>query len=295
MAPVRPSKEPIPPAEDMDDIFDYTVDMDVFRNVDINMDAPNERQPTEFQSKDSSNMLGLDEQVKVIRKRQPVAKLDEDKLLSQAGIPKLRRIAKDGFNFKGKGHEYRDLARLLNIYQLWLDDLYPRAKFADGLAMIEKLGHKKRIQIMRREWIHEGKPHEKNNDLGAPQEAPGTIHQNNNSRNNDTIVSHNKVIPAPNIKLTPNMSHKDLYTASQQRNATAANRAPETDFLPNNDEDDQPPDDDLDNLLAETADDWGGGVFGDPDSARQQNTVLQNQEYDYEDEMEAMNAWPVGN
>jgi replication fork protection complex subunit Csm3/Swi3 len=44
------------------------------------------------------------------------------------------------------------------MYQLWLDDLYPRAKFADGLAMIEALGHKKRIQMMRKEWINEGKP-----------------------------------------------------------------------------------------------------------------------------------------
>jgi replication fork protection complex subunit Csm3/Swi3 len=47
---------------------------------------------------------------------------------------------------------------MLNMYQLWLDDLYPRAKFADGLAIIEKLGHTKRIQAMRKQWIDEGKP-----------------------------------------------------------------------------------------------------------------------------------------
>lgn len=49
------------------------------------------------------------------------------------------------------------MAKLLNTYQLWLDDLYPRAKFADGLAIIEKLGHSKRMQVMRKEWILEGK------------------------------------------------------------------------------------------------------------------------------------------
>lgn len=54
--------------------------------------------------------------------------------------------------------QFSDAARLLNFYQLWLDDLYPRAKFADGLAIIEKLGHSKRIQTMRREWIEEEKP-----------------------------------------------------------------------------------------------------------------------------------------
>lgn len=46
----------------------------------------------------------------------------------------------------------------MNFYQLWLDDLYPRAKFADGLTIIEKLGHTKRIQTMRKEWIDEEKP-----------------------------------------------------------------------------------------------------------------------------------------
>jgi replication fork protection complex subunit Csm3/Swi3 len=47
---------------------------------------------------------------------------------------------------------------MLNMYQFWLDELYPRAKFADGLAMIEKLGHSKHVQMMRKEWIDEGKP-----------------------------------------------------------------------------------------------------------------------------------------
>lgn len=59
---------------------------------------------------------------------------------------------------KGKGHEFSDIAKLLNFYQLWLDGLYPRAKFADGLQLIEKVGHSKRMQVMRKEWINENKP-----------------------------------------------------------------------------------------------------------------------------------------
>jgi replication fork protection complex subunit Csm3/Swi3 len=47
---------------------------------------------------------------------------------------------------------------LLRTYQLWLDDLYPRAKFADGLAIIEKLGHSKYMQMLRKQWIDEDKP-----------------------------------------------------------------------------------------------------------------------------------------
>lgn len=54
--------------------------------------------------------------------------------------------------------QFSDVTRLLKIYQLWLDDLFPKAKFADGLAIIEKLGHSKRMQTMRKEWIEEEKP-----------------------------------------------------------------------------------------------------------------------------------------
>jgi replication fork protection complex subunit Csm3/Swi3 len=74
---------------------------------------------------------------------------------------------------------------MLNMYQLWLDDLYPRAKFADGLAIIEKLGHTKRIQAMRKQWIDEGKPRhsteqdedepEPIEDGAAPQADPGQM------------------------------------------------------------------------------------------------------------------------
>lgn len=40
---------------------------------------------------------------------------------------------------------------------MWLDALYPRAKFADGLTIIEKLGHTKKLQSLRRDWINESK------------------------------------------------------------------------------------------------------------------------------------------
>jgi replication fork protection complex subunit Csm3/Swi3 len=41
---------------------------------------------------------------------------------------------------------------------MWLDDLFPKAKFLDALAMVEKAGHKTIMHKMRMEWIDEGKP-----------------------------------------------------------------------------------------------------------------------------------------
>ena len=107
--------------------------------------------------------LGLDAEVKIAKKRKPNPKLDEARLLSAPGLPKLRALAQSGqlkkrLGLRGKGHEFSDVAKLLNYYQLWLDDLYPKARFRDGLVMVEKAGHGKSMARIRREWIDEGKP-----------------------------------------------------------------------------------------------------------------------------------------
>lgn len=54
--------------------------------------------------------------------------------------------------------QWSDTARLLSMYQLWLDDLFPKAKFLDALAMVEKTGHSKRVRLARMEMINEGRP-----------------------------------------------------------------------------------------------------------------------------------------
>jgi replication fork protection complex subunit Csm3/Swi3 len=144
-------------------------DDDPFREIDTTLHeldkAPNgtKRKAAGSDGKEDADALGIDEEVKITKKRKPVAKLDEARLLSQPGIPKLRALARSKsiaskLHLKGKGHEYSDAAKLLSYYQLWLDNLYPRANFADGLQLVEKVGHGKRMQVMRREWIDEGKP-----------------------------------------------------------------------------------------------------------------------------------------
>lgn len=108
---------------DAHDLFDYDLGLD-----DI-LQGSNTASADASKPSGDPNALGLDEEVKVTKKRQPVAKLDEGRyvtsssrnscsiirlmlmliigkrLLSQAGIPKLRRTAKQKLRFKGKGHE----------------------------------------------------------------------------------------------------------------------------------------------------------------------------------------------
>lgn len=67
----------VPPTDDIDEsLFDYDVG-DVFRDVDTNMDVPAVPKPTTSTSgKENGASLGIDEEVKVTRKRVPVPKLD---------------------------------------------------------------------------------------------------------------------------------------------------------------------------------------------------------------------------
>lgn len=105
--------------------------------------------------------------------------------------------------------QYSDVARLLNAYQLWLDNLYPRAKFADGLAIIEKLGHTKRMQTMRREWIQESKSRETLGNLREVAEQPA-------GRQKSELEYGREVEPTvrPQTPVTLLRGGDDLYAAT---------------------------------------------------------------------------------
>lgn len=56
-------------------------------------------------SNNADTGLGIDEEIVITKKRIPAPKLDDQRLRSDAGIPRLRRISKERLRFKGKGHE----------------------------------------------------------------------------------------------------------------------------------------------------------------------------------------------
>ncbi|OKL62434.1 hypothetical protein UA08_02678 [Talaromyces atroroseus] len=246
---------------DIDDLFDYDAGLDeVLKNLPS---APKNDAPKENNNaSDATAVLGLDADLKVSKQRAPIAKLDETRLLSQNGIPKLRKNAKSKLKFKGKGHEFSDLGRLLNFYQLWLDDLYPRAKFADGLAMIEKLGHSRRMQIMRREWIDEGRPSFQisNGDSAPTVAAPSGLEE----RVPDVNVPTDNAPPDDDLDML-------LAEADNRGSAPKINPpgGPDDNMQAEND---VPPDDDLDMLLAEA----DNGSFAQKVSDSGNNNVLQD-------------------
>jgi replication fork protection complex subunit Csm3/Swi3 len=235
----------------VDDLFNYDVDSDDPFGERTAKANPRDDKPTlspraakRRAGADNPDVfgldLGLDQEVK-IKKRKPNPKLDEALLLSKPGIPKLRALAKDGISkklrFKGKGHEFSDAAKLLSYFQLWLDDLYPRAKFADGLQMVEKVGHSKRMQVMRREWINESKHKELYGNDDDMYGGQGTGNPTTGAAQTGPSAAGDEGL---SITLDDDPNSDDLFFPD-------ANKKPESRGH------DEPEEDELDALLAEQA------------------------------------------
>ncbi|RDA94994.1 hypothetical protein CP533_0146 [Ophiocordyceps camponoti-saundersi (nom. inval.)] len=255
-----------PPLADLDD-YDVNDSDDPFRSPSPNP-ATKRKAP--------ANGLGLDEEVSVQKRcRVPNVKLDEVRLLGPEGIPRLKeRVLK--LRTKGKGHEFADAERLLALYQFWLDDLFPKAKFLDALAMVEKAGHRKALLRARNGWIDEGKPkdqqhgdddeHKENDDRGAHESQ--TPAQENTS----------PAMPRPK---TPERNDvpddDDLYDATPRVPTRSAN---DLDALMQGTLNAEPDEDDLDALIAEAGvmDRTGG------------NDGLRDKSRNFSDDEEAMAA-----
>jgi replication fork protection complex subunit Csm3/Swi3 len=173
------------------------------------------------------------------------------------------------------------------VYQLWLDDLYPRAKFADGLAIIEKLGHSRRMQTMRREWINEAKSKDYLAN-GSPSKTQALAVDEIGSDAPDNLSS---LVRAQ----TPTANDEDedqLYSATprkafDQQKTEHGMDMDESLFV--SDDANEPPqsEDELDALLAEVD---ARGRTKHPDNPVEQDpqTKLKEMEPSFDDEMEAM-------
>lgn len=212
-----------------------------------------------------------------------------------------------GYHTRLTKSQYKDLIRLLNFYQLWLDDLYPRAKFADALVIIEKLGHTKRMQTMRREWIDEGKPKssfDKDLDQGrsistSTNKAPGALTDADRAKERAGAAS----TPDADIAQPPQRPRTppgppadpddDLYTATPGAVRVALALSKET----NSDSDSlfvteattrpQPEEDELDMLLAEDAANDEQRLNDSAGGSASRASALPSAD-DFQDEMEAM-------
>lgn len=180
-------------------------------------------------------------------------------MLGPAGIPKLRTRARN-LKIKGKGHEFSDAARLLSFYQLWLDDLFPKAKFLDALAMVEKAGHKKRLMSQRNEWINEGRP--KTNGEAADGEEDADVPAEGATGASASAAEGTTQAGRP---VTPDAEGRDVPDDDDLYDATPRTTRRTVPIMPNNDEPDA---DDLDALMAEAENQDSSNQQSRPPAAR---------------------------
>lgn len=83
MATATTNRPAAAPVDELDEILNYDVDDDVFCDVDTNMNVPAQGASAAKQSaqKDNGAGLGIDEEIKVVKTRKPIPKLDEDRFV----------------------------------------------------------------------------------------------------------------------------------------------------------------------------------------------------------------------
>lgn len=196
---------------------------------------------------------------------------------------------------------------MLAFYQLWLDDLYPKAKFLDALSMVEKLGHKKRMHNMRMEWISESKPRSSvHNDsiFDLPfDEADDTARAAGREKSTARVApifEKNAEAPRPHTPpinttdhglydvtpTTARISHPQHESVSEPERGSIFGPGKST----TNDEDnDAPPEDDLDALLAEEEDQGRTAARVSAQTEKMAEMAPTDRD-DFDDDMEAMDG-----
>ncbi|PFH54308.1 hypothetical protein AMATHDRAFT_44829 [Amanita thiersii Skay4041] len=136
--------------------------------------------------------------------RQKPLRLDEGLLLGQKGFPKLMNDTKD-FRIKGKGHEATNLSRLLQVYQFWTHQLYPKTQFKDTVQRIEKLCHSRRMLSALSVWRDEAH---------GKLKADMSLSESEEEDNGDTVTVVDKQ-NKPSVEYTASLVTDDIPSLSR--------------------------------------------------------------------------------
>ena len=186
---------------------------------------------------------------------------------------------------------------MLNMYQLWLDDLYPRARFADSIVLVEKAGHGKRMQVMRKEWIDEDKPkHAVEETEPAAETTPGKGAEAAAGRGTDVEVTDAAMMSGAVGQASSGREQRQdslglfLTDDEDERTFSEAKKA-DSEQSGNEGQErsrgyDEPAEDELDVLLA--GDGEGSSTFAPLPSTARASIATPPPPDDFADEMEAM-------
>lgn len=184
------------------------------------------------------------------------------------------------------------MARLLNTYQLWLDALYPRAKFADGLTIIEKLGHTKKMQSLRRDWINESKVQVTKNETSDHGQKAAPVEERESELRQSPATPSKEVHSNESNPTAESTSHGEANSIRSSAAGPTSNWPINQDpneglFVSEDEGGDQMSEDDLDGIHIED-------IIDDPRTRKsdfgvpQTSVALERSGAEFDDEMEAM-------
>ncbi|KAL3232782.1 Chromosome segregation in meiosis protein 3 [Nakaseomyces bracarensis] len=119
------------------------------------------------------------------KKRRPQVRLTAEKLLSSRGLPYVAKNAPKRVRISKSKSTYENLSNIVQFYQLWAHELFPKARFKEFVRLCNSLGKSDievrnyRMEIFRRDMEAQfgGGPLEANEAQSSSQ-APVTSTQN---------------------------------------------------------------------------------------------------------------------
>ncbi|CDS37965.1 timeless putative [Echinococcus multilocularis] len=116
--------------------------------------------------------------------QRPLPKLDPPTLLGERGLPALLKDFQN-VRFKGRGHEFEDLDKLMFIYESWAHRMLPKFSFMDVIERLEAVGSKREVQTALKsmragtwpptitsEFIHDSSDSNSENEAPMPSANP---------------------------------------------------------------------------------------------------------------------------
>lgn len=185
------------------------------------------------------------------------------------------------------------MARLLNAYQLWLDALYPRAKFADGLTIIEKLGHTKKMQSLRRDWINESKVQVTKNETSDHGQKEASVEERESELRQSPTTPSKEVHSHESNPTAESTSHGEPNSIRSSIAGSTSNwpinQDPHEDlFVSENEGGDQMSEDNLGGIRIEDIIDDPRTRKSDFGVSQTSSVAIERSGAEFDDEMEAM-------
>lgn len=108
-----------------------------------------------------------------VRRRRPQVRLTAELLVGERGLPYVMKNAPKRIRISKRRNAHDNLSHIVQFYQLWAHDLYPKAKFNDFVKLCQSLGKSDKLlreyrkNLYREEIVGQEQPERSNDKTDA--------------------------------------------------------------------------------------------------------------------------------